>query len=229
MKKILLLALSLTSTSAVADPVPFVQPSGEAIEWSAHTGKLPAFVFAGTGITDAEAKFICSEKHGAVWAVVSDKTYAINSAAHGLAVGLDGKVLDVVDADSKDNTLTTNNDVATRIVGQASRVCDIPEMRQAANVSSGDSPIFIGGRKIYAIVEATTDYCPNVERRWGVLSAIKAAYGYAPPTTEAELMALNQEKQKVFATLRSVGRRAGCEYMMDQYGPGGDPELFQFK
>lgn len=122
-------AVAAATPALTAEGPPFAlieNPDGDSIEWDIRKGTLPAFVFTGTDITASGAEFFCSESRGAVWARVSGTLYAVNgpASAPDIKLGEAGKAMHAIAADSRDNLITANEDVTTRVVAQAERLCE---------------------------------------------------------------------------------------------------------
>lgn len=80
-------------------------------------------------------------------------------------------------------------------------------------------------RQIMGIVQATIAYCPTIEARSGILGVL-----YESISTLKDEEDVATAKQAAFSLLRGASSRdVACELMMQDYGPGGSPELFQFR
>ncbi len=85
-------------------------------------------------------------------------------------------------------------------------------------------------RKLYALAEAGDEYCPDIKLKFGVRMAIADTWGYRPPTSEEEINKLEAIKANLFSRFRKGGSRSYvCELLMQEYGPGGQIELFAFR
>ena len=91
---------------------------------------------------------------------------------------------------------------------------------------------FESGRRAYATMQAGAEYCPDIEETWVAAATIKEVFGYgyaAFTDNPAEWRRLQAQKDKLFEAFRSVPRLMVCEYLMQQFGPGGRLHLFQFR
>ena len=80
------------------------------------------------------------------------------------------------------------------------------------------------GRELYALIESLPEYCPGVDKRFGITGAVEY-----DASAEGEMTRLRAAKQKWFTAFRQGGDRATvCDVMMQRFGPGGDPHLFVF-
>ena len=84
------------------------------------------------------------------------------------------------------------------------------------------------GLIIYAMAEAGSEYCPDIKIRFGTRMTISEVFGYSPPVDDTAIAELEREKQALFTAFRSVPRATACERLMQEYGPGGRPHLFDF-
>lgn len=80
-------------------------------------------------------------------------------------------------------------------------------------------------RKLYSLMEAAPEYCPDIETKWFAKGALE--YNMSAP---GEYQRFDDERRNWLRTFRDVGSRPiVCEALMQRYGPGGDLEIFQFK
>ena len=80
-------------------------------------------------------------------------------------------------------------------------------------------------RKLYALALAGPAYCPSIETRYFAKGAIN--YDINASTDEQKL--LDADRQAWFEIFKKAPRAAVCESLMQNYGPGGKFEMFQFK
>lgn len=82
-------------------------------------------------------------------------------------------------------------------------------------------------RKLYALMNAAPEYCPDIETRWFVQGSI----GYEFDAEDvAEWKRLEAAEQEWFSLFQQIGHRTvACEAIMQEYGPGGTIELFQWE
>lgn len=80
-------------------------------------------------------------------------------------------------------------------------------------------------RKLYALVDAAEEYCPDIKVRFGSRAMI--GYDLEP---EGAYQAMTAEKDDWFRQFRNIGSRPiVCATLMDKFGPGGSPHLFAFR
>jgi hypothetical protein len=80
-------------------------------------------------------------------------------------------------------------------------------------------------RKLYALALAGPAYCPSIETSF----TAKAAINYDMNASEGEYDLMDQDRQAWFKIFKLAPRAAVCESLMQNYGPGGKFEMFQFK
>lgn len=85
------------------------------------------------------------------------------------------------------------------------------------------------GRKLYAIGEASEQFCPGISFTFTAKTALKGAFGYSPPGSEPEFSLMMDEKEKIIQAYRKAGNRSAvCDFVMNEYGPGAKIELLAF-
>lgn len=95
-----------------------------------------------------------------------------------------------------------------------------------ATTAASAGSTFDQKRKLYALGKAGAEYCPQITTAWFALGAI----GYDMNADDGEYQRFAIEKQNWFETFRGAGNRdIVCELLMQQYGPGGDFEMFKYK
>ncbi|MFP5078658.1 hypothetical protein ACLE20_15235 [Rhizobium sp. YIM 134829] len=95
----------------------------------------------------------------------------------------------------------------------------------AGHVAAQTDDLHVQKRKLYALALAGPAYCPGIETKF----LAKGFIEYDMNASEEEPELLQAEEQAWFKVFKSAPRAAVCESLMQNYGPGGSFEMFQFK
>lgn len=124
--------------------------------WNAKRGSLPGFVFAGTEIKDNEAAFFCLPSSNAVWALIDAKLYALNDEAEigSVIMARDQLPTTILPWTDSSNPAGKDENIPTRILAQAERVCDPQPIRDTVR-SGGNSDPYAAFYLLCKIVDGT--------------------------------------------------------------------------
>lgn len=85
------------------------------------------------------------------------------------------------------------------------------------------------GIRLYALAEAGSEYCPEIEMTFLVRPVIARAFGFDAGAAIRDGR-LDAERTRWFGVFRSgPGRAIVCAQLMDSFGPGNSPQLFEWR
>lgn len=80
-------------------------------------------------------------------------------------------------------------------------------------------------RKLYALMETASSYCPNIEVRFGAQGLLDYDMG-----ADGEYEQYKKAEQHWYDLYRSAGSRTlVCNTLMNEYGPGSNLHVLEFK